>query len=183
MNGRRNHEDIVQSRRNRSSQNVALDLDATILFPLLFPKKNRVLLINTSSPPTSHSHSATSRIGTNCVLPLSIVSYDGFQVISPSIIEILSHSSNSASRRLYNASIAPYIGASYVKFFESAVARVSSPSLIVEKAGSNVWAHKSWRVGKEFARTVTSANLLFASTELPLQPKVSQDLQSIDLDK
>ncbi|KAM7521779.1 hypothetical protein LguiA_011681 [Lonicera macranthoides] len=46
---------------------------------------------------------------------------------------------------------------------------VSSPTLIVERAGSSAWMHKSWRVREEFARTVTSAIDLFASTELPLQ--------------
>ncbi|XP_058195992.1 CLIP-associated protein [Rhododendron vialii] len=46
---------------------------------------------------------------------------------------------------------------------------VSSPTIIVERAGSYAWAHKSWRVREEFARTVTSAIGLFASTELPLQ--------------
>ncbi|XP_076944908.1 CLIP-associated protein-like [Bidens hawaiensis] len=47
--------------------------------------------------------------------------------------------------------------------------QVSSPTLIVERAGSNAWSHKSWRVREEFAKTVTSAIGLFASTELPLQ--------------
>ncbi|KAJ4849156.1 hypothetical protein Tsubulata_037620 [Turnera subulata] len=46
---------------------------------------------------------------------------------------------------------------------------VSSPTIIVERAGSFAWTHKSWRVREEFARTVTSAISLFASTELPLQ--------------
>ncbi|KAH9607642.1 hypothetical protein KSS87_014164 [Heliosperma pusillum] len=46
---------------------------------------------------------------------------------------------------------------------------VSSPTLIVERAGSYAWEHKSWRVREEFARTVTAAINLFASTELPLQ--------------
>ncbi|KAK4775013.1 hypothetical protein SAY86_009948 [Trapa natans] len=46
---------------------------------------------------------------------------------------------------------------------------VSSPTIIVERAGSYAWTHKSWRVREEFARTVTSATTLFASTELPLQ--------------
>ncbi|KAK4773433.1 hypothetical protein SAY87_028452 [Trapa incisa] len=46
---------------------------------------------------------------------------------------------------------------------------VSSPTIIVERAGSYAWTHKSWRVREEFARTVTSATSLFASTELPLQ--------------
>ncbi|KAF8388330.1 hypothetical protein HHK36_026996 [Tetracentron sinense] len=46
---------------------------------------------------------------------------------------------------------------------------VSSPTIIVERAGSYAWVHKSWRVREEFARTVTSAIGLFASTELPLQ--------------
>ncbi|KAL8208403.1 hypothetical protein R6Q57_007815 [Mikania cordata] len=47
--------------------------------------------------------------------------------------------------------------------------QVSSPTLIVERAGYNAWTHKSWRVREEFAKTVTSAIALFASTELPLQ--------------
>ncbi|KAI3843578.1 hypothetical protein MKW92_019355 [Papaver armeniacum] len=46
---------------------------------------------------------------------------------------------------------------------------VSSPTIIVERAGSYAWTHKSWRVREEFARAVTSAIGLFASTELPLQ--------------
>ncbi|KAJ8510755.1 hypothetical protein OPV22_001189 [Ensete ventricosum] len=46
---------------------------------------------------------------------------------------------------------------------------VSSPTIIVERAGSYAWAHRSWRVREEFARTVTTAIGLFASTELPLQ--------------
>uniref|UniRef100_A0A7N0SYI6 TOG domain-containing protein n=1 Tax=Kalanchoe fedtschenkoi TaxID=63787 RepID=A0A7N0SYI6_KALFE len=46
---------------------------------------------------------------------------------------------------------------------------VSSPTLIVERAGSYAWTHRSWRVREEFARTVTNAIGLFASTELPLQ--------------
>ncbi|XP_068661311.1 CLIP-associated protein-like isoform X2 [Aristolochia californica] len=37
------------------------------------------------------------------------------------------------------------------------------------RAGSYAWTHKSWRVREEFARTVTSAIGLFASTELTLQ--------------
>ncbi|KAL8139120.1 hypothetical protein V2J09_005121, partial [Rumex salicifolius] len=45
---------------------------------------------------------------------------------------------------------------------------VSSPTIIVERAGSYAWEHKSWRVREEFARTVTSSIELFASTELPL---------------
>ncbi|KAL2238684.1 UNVERIFIED_CONTAM: CLIP-associated protein [Sesamum indicum] len=47
--------------------------------------------------------------------------------------------------------------------------QVSSPTIIVERAGSYAWMHKSWRIREEFARTVTSAIGLFASTELPLQ--------------
>ncbi|KAK1260398.1 CLIP-associated protein [Acorus gramineus] len=46
---------------------------------------------------------------------------------------------------------------------------VSSPTIIVERAGSYAWAHRSWRIREEFARTVASAIGLFASTELPLQ--------------
>ncbi|RAL47733.1 hypothetical protein DM860_012358 [Cuscuta australis] len=47
--------------------------------------------------------------------------------------------------------------------------QVSSPTIIVERAGSYAWTHKSFRVREEFARTVTAAIGLFASTELPLQ--------------
>ncbi|KAF8645960.1 hypothetical protein HU200_066053 [Digitaria exilis] len=46
---------------------------------------------------------------------------------------------------------------------------VSSPTIIVERAGSYAWTHKSWRVREEFVRTVAAAVGLFASTELPLQ--------------
>ncbi|KAL3620543.1 hypothetical protein CASFOL_035455 [Castilleja foliolosa] len=46
---------------------------------------------------------------------------------------------------------------------------VSSPTIIVERAGSYAWMHRSWRVREEIARTVTSAISLFGSTELPLQ--------------
>ncbi|KAL6502938.1 hypothetical protein OROHE_024106 [Orobanche hederae] len=47
--------------------------------------------------------------------------------------------------------------------------KVSSPTIIVERAGSYAWTHRSWRVREEIARTVTSAIGLFGSTELPLQ--------------
>lgn len=46
---------------------------------------------------------------------------------------------------------------------------VSSPTIIVERAGSYAWTHKSWRVRDEFVRTVASAVGLFASTEISLQ--------------
>ncbi|TYI74106.1 hypothetical protein E1A91_D07G177100v1 [Gossypium mustelinum] len=46
---------------------------------------------------------------------------------------------------------------------------VSSPTIIVERAGSYGWTHRSWRIREEFAQTVTSSISLFASTELPLQ--------------
>ncbi|XP_020591401.1 CLIP-associated protein-like isoform X2 [Phalaenopsis equestris] len=46
---------------------------------------------------------------------------------------------------------------------------VSSPTIIVERAGSYAWTHKSWRVREEFTRTVATAIGLFASTELTLQ--------------
>lgn len=49
------------------------------------------------------------------------------------------------------------------------ISQVSSPTIIVERAGSYAWAHKSWRVREEFVRTVATAVGLFASTELPLQ--------------
>uniref|UniRef100_A0ACD5YMH7 Uncharacterized protein n=1 Tax=Avena sativa TaxID=4498 RepID=A0ACD5YMH7_AVESA len=46
---------------------------------------------------------------------------------------------------------------------------VSSPTIIVERAGSYAWTHKSWRVREEFVRTLATAVGLFASTELLLQ--------------
>ncbi|PUZ47925.1 hypothetical protein GQ55_7G205100 [Panicum hallii var. hallii] len=46
---------------------------------------------------------------------------------------------------------------------------VSSPTIIVERAGSYAWTHKSWRVREEFVRTVSTAVGLFASTEISLQ--------------
>ncbi|CAN6273486.1 unnamed protein product [Urochloa humidicola] len=46
---------------------------------------------------------------------------------------------------------------------------VSSPTIIVERAGSYAWTHRSCRVREEFVRTVAAAVGLFASTELPLQ--------------
>ncbi|XP_039116777.1 CLIP-associated protein-like isoform X3 [Dioscorea cayenensis subsp. rotundata] len=46
---------------------------------------------------------------------------------------------------------------------------ISSPTFIVERAGSYAWTHKSWRVREEFARTVAAAVGLFVSTELTLQ--------------
>ncbi|XP_022771392.1 CLIP-associated protein-like [Durio zibethinus] len=61
---------------------------------------------------------------------------------------------------------------------------VSSPTIIVERAGSYAWTHRSWRVREEFARTVTSAISLFASTELPLQrailPPILQMLNDLN---
>ncbi|CAM0903887.1 unnamed protein product [Alopecurus aequalis] len=46
---------------------------------------------------------------------------------------------------------------------------ISSPTIIVERAGSYAWAHKSWRVREEFVLTVAAAVGLFASTELLMQ--------------
>ncbi|XP_073063595.1 CLIP-associated protein-like [Primulina eburnea] len=56
---------------------------------------------------------------------------------------------------------------------------VSSPTIIVERAGSYAWTHKSWRVREEFARTVTSAISLFGSTELPLQRAILPSILQI----
>ncbi|KAK4272965.1 hypothetical protein QN277_021450 [Acacia crassicarpa] len=53
---------------------------------------------------------------------------------------------------------------------------VSSPTIIVERAGFFAWTHRSWRVREEFARTVTSAIGLFASTELTLQRAILPSL-------
>ncbi|KAH9287653.1 hypothetical protein KI387_031770, partial [Taxus chinensis] len=62
-----------------------------------------------------------------------------------------------------------------------ALMEVSSPTIIVERAGSYAWMHKSWRVREEFARTVANAISLFAATELPFQrvllPSVLQLLE------
>ena len=58
--------------------------------------------------------------------------------------------------------------------------QVSSPTIIVERAGSFAWTCKSWRVREEFARTVTSAIGLFSSTELPLQRAILPPVCSLD---
>eukprot|EP00252_Welwitschia_mirabilis_P026200 TRINITY_DN8484_c0_g1_i2.p1 TRINITY_DN8484_c0_g1~~TRINITY_DN8484_c0_g1_i2.p1 ORF type:complete len:1346 (-),score=306.49 TRINITY_DN8484_c0_g1_i2:769-4806(-) len=62
-----------------------------------------------------------------------------------------------------------------------ALMEVSSPTIIVERAGSFAWSHSHWRVREEFARTVASAINLFAATELPFQrlllPSVLQLLE------
>lgn len=50
-----------------------------------------------------------------------------------------------------------------------ALMEISSPTIIVERAGSSAWAHRNWRVREEFARTVACAINLFAATELPFQ--------------
>jgi len=63
------------------------------------------------------------------------------------------------------------------------VSQVSSPTIIVERAGSYAWTHKSWRVREEFVRTVATAVGLFASTEISLQrvllSPVSQHFQMV----
>ncbi|XBI42776.1 hypothetical protein VPH35_107627 [Triticum aestivum] len=46
---------------------------------------------------------------------------------------------------------------------------VSSPTIILERAGNYAWTHKSWRVREEFVLTVATAVGLFASTELLMQ--------------
>ena len=61
--------------------------------------------------------------------------------------------------------------------------QVSSPTIIVERAGSYAWTHRSWRVREEFARTVTSAISLFASTELPLQRAILPPVCSLTIRK
>ncbi|KAG6556657.1 hypothetical protein Mapa_001598 [Marchantia paleacea] len=62
-----------------------------------------------------------------------------------------------------------------------ALMEISSPTIIVERAGNYAWAHKNWRVREEFARTVASAINLFAAVELPFQrlllPSVLQLLE------
>jgi hypothetical protein len=60
-----------------------------------------------------------------------------------------------------------YVLSSILKYYY--YLKVSSPTIIVERAGSSAWTHKSWRVREEFIRTVTSAINLFSATELPLQ--------------
>jgi hypothetical protein len=56
-----------------------------------------------------------------------------------------------------------------MNWFSSLQSQVSSPTIIVERAGSYAWTHKSWRVREEFVRTLATAVGLFASTELLLQ--------------
>lgn len=58
--------------------------------------------------------------------------------------------------------------------------QVSSPTIIVERAGSYAWIHRSSKVREEFARTVTSAIDLFASTELPLQRAILPPVSSLN---
>ena len=58
--------------------------------------------------------------------------------------------------------------------------QVSSPTIIVERAGSFAWTSRSWRVREEFARTVTSAIGLFSSTELPLQRAILPPVCSLN---
>jgi CLIP-associating protein 1/2 len=50
-----------------------------------------------------------------------------------------------------------------------ALMEISSPTIILERAGSYAWCHKNWRVREEFARTIASATNLFAATVLPFQ--------------
>jgi CLIP-associating protein 1/2 len=57
----------------------------------------------------------------------------------------------------------------YIELILSLQSQVSSPTIIVERAGSYAWTHKSWRVREEFVRTLATAVGLFASTELLLQ--------------
>jgi len=63
--------------------------------------------------------------------------------------------------------------------------QVSSPTIIVERAGNYAWTHKSWRVREEFVRTVAAAVGLFASTEISLQrvllSPVSQHFEMVDV--
>jgi len=63
--------------------------------------------------------------------------------------------------------------------------QVSSPTIIVERAGNYAWTHKSWRVREEFVRTVATAVGLFASTEISLQrvllSPVSQHFEMVDV--
>jgi hypothetical protein len=49
------------------------------------------------------------------------------------------------------------------------ISQISSPTIILERAGNYAWAHKSWRVREEFILTVATAVGLFASTELLMQ--------------
>ncbi|CAM6093819.1 unnamed protein product [Calypogeia fissa] len=62
-----------------------------------------------------------------------------------------------------------------------ALMEISSPIIIVERAGNFAWAHKNWRVREEFARSVASAINLFSAAELPFQrmllPSVLQLLE------
>ena len=63
--------------------------------------------------------------------------------------------------------------------------QVSSPTIIIERAGNYAWTHKSWRVREEFVRTVATAVGLFASTEISLQrvllSPVSQHFEMVDV--
>lgn len=69
----------------------------------------------------------------------------------------------------------PFIFRFYYYYFQ-----VSSPTIIVERAGSYAWTCKSWRIREEFARTVTSAIGLFSATELPLQRAILPPVCSLN---
>ncbi|EOY05437.1 CLIP-associated protein, putative isoform 1 [Theobroma cacao] len=62
---------------------------------------------------------------------------------------------------------------------------VSSPTIIVDKAGPVTWVHNNWRVREEFVRIVTSAVTVFASTEFmkailpPILQVLNDSTQSI----
>ncbi|XP_002985873.2 CLIP-associated protein [Selaginella moellendorffii] len=50
-----------------------------------------------------------------------------------------------------------------------ALMEISSPTIIVERAGSTAWTHRNWRVREEFMRTMASAVSLFSAKEITLQ--------------
>ncbi|KVH94301.1 Armadillo-like helical [Cynara cardunculus var. scolymus] len=106
----------------------------------------------------------------------AIVSGDHFKLhfnaLVPATVERLGDAKQpvrDAARRLLLTLMQDTIASANLTRVPLLVVQVSSPTLIVERAGSNAWTHRSWRVREEFARTVTSAISLFASTELPLQ--------------
>lgn len=71
------------------------------------------------------------------------------------------------------------LGKRTIRLIYGSLWQVSSPTIIVERAGTYAWTHRSWRVREEYARTVTSAIGLFASTELPLQRAILPPVWSI----
>ncbi|EFJ13049.1 hypothetical protein SELMODRAFT_234917 [Selaginella moellendorffii] len=79
-------------------------------------------------------------------------------------LTFLSRPSWSASGMPNNRSVMRLIG-----LYWHSWRQISSPTIIVERAGSTAWTHRNWRVREEFMRTMASAVSLFSAKEITLQ--------------